>query len=175
MIRFHLVPIKVTISTPEVEIGQGYVAPDETVVPAPATPSPPDPDLMGRNLSTHRRLQNELAEEAQKRGLTPLSPDVSDPDFDLAWRDGKGRLAVCEVKSRTRANEARQLCAGLGQILDYQHQLSERAPGVSAILWVEREPTEADGSLCASEWAWSPLGRARRNHCSPTVRADIRG
>jgi hypothetical protein len=108
----------------------------------PATPSAPDPDLVGRNLSTHRRLQNVLAEEAQGRGFTTLSPDVSDPDFDIAWRDNKGRVTVCEVKSLTTANETRQLCAELGQVLDYQDQLRDRVPEVSAVLWVEREPSE---------------------------------
>ncbi|MEU7566113.1 hypothetical protein AB0A99_08875 [Streptomyces fradiae] len=130
------------ISTPDVEIGQSYVAPDENISPAPATPSAPDPDLAGRNLSTHRRLQNLLAEEAQKRGFTALSPSFTDPDFDLAWRDAEGRVTVCEVKSLTTANEARQLRAGLGQVLDYQDQLHDRAPEVSAVLWVEREPSE---------------------------------
>ncbi|MFJ3302451.1 hypothetical protein ACIPSA_04895 [Streptomyces sp. NPDC086549] len=142
VICFHLVPVRATISAPEVEIGQDYVAPDESVTPTPATQSAPDPDLVGRNLSTHRRLQNELAKQAQNRGFTALSPDVSDPDFDLAWRDTEGRLTVCEVKSLTPANEARQLRVGLGQVLDYQDQLSDRAPDVSAVLWVEREPSE---------------------------------
>ncbi|MFE7794151.1 hypothetical protein [Streptomyces sp. NPDC057460] len=142
VIRFHLVPVKTTITAPEVEIGQDYVAPDETVVPAPITPSAPDPDLVGRNLSTHRRLQNLLAAEAKKRGLAALSPGASDPDFDLAWRDDESRLTVCEVKSLTPANEARQLRAGLGQVLDYQDQLRGRASEVTAVLWVEREPSE---------------------------------
>jgi len=142
VIRFHLVPVKATITTPEVQIGQSYVAPNESVAPAPATPSAPDPDLVGRSLSTHRRLQNSLAEEAQKRGFTALSPDVSDPDFDVAWRDTEGRVTVCEVKTLTSANEMRQLRVGLGQVLDYQDQLRNRAPEVSAVLWVEREPSE---------------------------------
>ncbi|MQL64437.1 hypothetical protein F6Q10_18010 [Streptomyces vinaceus] len=141
-IRFHLVPVKATITTPDVGIGQAYVAPDENVSPASTTPSTPDPDLVGRNLSTHRRLQNSLAEEAQRRGFTALSPDASDPDFDLAWRDAAGRVTVCEVKSLTIANEARQLRAGLGQVLDYQDQLRERALEASAVLWVERVPSE---------------------------------
>ncbi|MER5896961.1 hypothetical protein [Streptomyces sp. NPDC001876] len=142
VILFHLVPVKATITARDVEVGQDYVAPDETLAPAPAAPSTPDPDLVGRNLSTHRKLQNLLAEEAQKRGFVALSPDVSDPEFDLAWRDTEGRLTVCEVKSLTRANEARQLRTGLGQVLDYQDQLSGRAPEASAVLWVEREPSE---------------------------------
>ncbi|MFJ5653866.1 hypothetical protein ACIQD5_11155 [Streptomyces microflavus] len=142
VIRFHLVPVKATISDPDVRIGRDYVAPDETVAPAPATPNVPDPDLVGRNLTAHRRLQNALAEETQRRGFTALSPDVSDPGFDVAWRDPQGRVTVCEVKSLTQANEARQLRTGLGQVLDYQDQLSNRAPWVSAVLWVEREPSE---------------------------------
>lgn len=140
--RFHFVPVRATITAPDVAIGQDYTALDETIQPVPGTPSVPDPDLMGRNLATHRRLQNLLAAEAQQRGFTALSPDVSDPDFDVAWRDNQGLLTVCEVKSLTPANEARQLRAGLGQVLDYQDQLSERAPETSAVLWVEREPSE---------------------------------
>lgn len=31
---------------------------------------------------------------------------------------------------------------GLGQVLDYQDQLRERASEVTAVLWVEREPSE---------------------------------
>ncbi|MFI9767301.1 hypothetical protein ACIHJG_10610 [Streptomyces sp. NPDC052415] len=142
VIRFHLVPVRATITTPEVGVGQSYVVVDESVAPAPAAPSAPDPDLVGRNLSTHRRLQNSLAQEVLNRGLTALSPGATDPDFDLAWHDGQDRLTVCEVKSLTRANEARQLRAGLGQVLDYRDQLSDRAADVTAVLWVEREPTE---------------------------------
>ncbi|MEV6999299.1 hypothetical protein AB0N62_16640 [Streptomyces sp. NPDC093982] len=142
VIRFHLVPVKTTITTPTVGIGQAYVAPDENVSPATAVPSAPDPDLVGRNLSTHRQLQNTLAEEARKRGFTALSPSPSDPDFDLAWRDATDQVTVCEVKSLTIANEARQLRAGLGQVLDYQDQLRERALEPSAVLWIERAPSE---------------------------------
>ncbi|GGZ10237.1 hypothetical protein [Streptomyces poonensis] len=142
VIRFHLVPVKTTITAPEVGVGQDYVAPDESVAPVSATLSAPDPDLVGRNLSAHRRLQNALAEEAEQWGFTALSPDVSDPSFDIAWRDREGRVTVCEVKSLTTANETRQLRAGLGQVLDYQDQLRDRVSEVSAVLWVEREPSE---------------------------------
>ncbi|MGW3513548.1 hypothetical protein [Streptomyces sp. NPDC000994] len=124
------------------EIGQTYVAPDESVTPMSGTLSVPDPDLVGRNLSVHRRLQNRLAEAARARGCIALSPDALDPDFDLAWRRADGRVTVCEVKSLTSTNETRQLRTGLGQILDYQDQLTARAPEVSAVLWVEREPSE---------------------------------
>jgi hypothetical protein len=143
VIKFHMVPVHTAILDPKVEIGHDYVAPDESVQPAAPSPSSADPDLVGRNLSAHRRLQNELAKAAQRRGFEPLSPGVVDPDFDLAWRDQQGRMSVCEVKSLTPANEVRQLRTGLGQILDYYDQLSSRAPDLSAVLWVEFEP--ADG------------------------------
>ncbi|GGX15822.1 hypothetical protein GCM10010321_32640 [Streptomyces chartreusis] len=51
-------------------------------------------------------------------------------------------MAVCEVKSLTMANEARQLRAGLGQVLDYQDQLRERTLQASAVLWIERALSE---------------------------------
>ncbi|MEZ0095940.1 hypothetical protein [Streptacidiphilus sp. EB129] len=144
VILFHLVPVNAAIHDhPEVPIGQNYMAPDETVQPAPARPSAADPDLTGRNLSAHRRLQNALAGAAQDRGFHVLSPGVSDPDFDLAWRDAVGHVTVCEVKSLTPANEVRQLRAGLGQILDYHDQLTGRAPDLHPVLWIEGEPADS--------------------------------
>lgn len=105
--------------------------------------SAPDPDLTGRNLKAHRGLQNALAEAAQARGLEILSPRVTDPDFDLAWRMTADDLTVCEVKSLTPANETRQLRAGVGQLLDYHDRLRARASSVRAVLWVEYEPADA--------------------------------
>jgi hypothetical protein len=136
------VPVPRVRTAHEVEIGQGYVPSDESVTPTSGTPSAPDPDLVGRNLSVHRRLQNQLADTARARGCIALSPGDLDPDFDLAWRNADGVITVCEVKSLTEANETRQLRTGLGQVLDYQDQLAGRAPEVLAVLWVEREPSE---------------------------------
>ncbi|MFJ3339033.1 hypothetical protein [Streptomyces sp. NPDC086766] len=143
LIRAAAAPVSVeTIRTVRGAIGQTYVAPDEGMTPTSGAPSVPDPDLVGRNLSAHRRLQNRLAEAARAHGYIALSPGTLDPDFDLALLSADGRVTVCEVKSLTSANETRQLRTGLGQILDYQDQLTARAPQVSAVLWVEREPSE---------------------------------
>jgi hypothetical protein len=143
VIIFHLVPVNAAIHDhPEVPIGQDYIPPDETVQPAPARPSAPDPDLAGRNLNAHRRLQNDLSRAAADRGLEVLSPTTVDPDYDLAWRSTDGHVTVCEVKSLTPANEVRQLRTGLGQVLDYHDQLTGRAPDVHPVLWIERQPAD---------------------------------
>lgn len=99
-----------------------------------------EPAKLERALWSHVRLQNQIADRLIGRGLAPLSPRSVDPDFDLAWRDGR-ELNVVEVKSLHTGNELSQLRGGLGQILDYRHRL-ERRHGVRprAILALEREP-----------------------------------
>lgn len=142
VIRFHLAPVGTTSQPPTVPVGCAYRVVDETVEPAASQPNAPDPDLTGRNLKAHRKLQNDLAAAAQERRMTVLSPSAADPDFDLAWHKSDEDLAVCEVKSLTKANETRQLRAGIGQLLDYHDRLRGRATHVRAVLWVEREPSD---------------------------------
>ena len=143
VIHFHLVRAERSepIAVNTLLVGGTYRSADESVQPAPAQLSAPDPDLMGRNLSAHRRLQNELATALMQRGRIPLSPLPEDPDFDIAWREVDDTLVICEVKSLTAASETRQLRMGLGQILDYLDLLSVRTTKVRGILWVERQPS----------------------------------
>ncbi|MET9885391.1 hypothetical protein ABZZ20_20100 [Streptomyces sp. NPDC006430] len=143
VIRFHLSPVGSPRQPPTVAVGCGYRVADESVTPAAPQFGVPDPDLTGRNLRAHRGLQNSLAAAARDRGLEILSPRVTDPDFDLAWRRAADDVTVCEVKSLTRANETRQLRAGVGQLLDYHDRLRERAASVHAVLWVEYEPADS--------------------------------
>ncbi|MFD7546798.1 hypothetical protein ACFV0R_18340 [Streptomyces sp. NPDC059578] len=143
VIRFHLAPVGRATQPAGVPVGRGYREADESVQPSPARPGPADADLVGRNLKAHRKLQNDLAEAAAARGLEAFSPGVADPDFDLGWRRSTAELTVCEVKSLTPANETRQLRTGIGQLLDYHDRLRDRATSVAAVLWVEREPSDA--------------------------------
>ncbi|MET8049067.1 hypothetical protein ABZU75_15855 [Streptosporangium sp. NPDC005286] len=142
VIRFHMVRIGAPVLRSDVPVGVGYREADEEVVPAPAA-STPNLELNGRNLRAHRRLQNQLAAGLRDRGIEPLSPGPSDPDFDLAWRPGPGCLTVCEIKSLTPTNEINQLRLGLGQVLDYVDQLRSRAETVLGLLWIERTPTDS--------------------------------
>ncbi|MBU3862882.1 hypothetical protein KN815_01795 [Streptomyces sp. 4503] len=143
VIQFHLVPVGIASQPATVPVGCEYRVADDTVEPAAATPGPVNADLATRNLRAHRRLQNDLAAAARERGMTVLSPGAADPDFDLAWRKGADDLAVCEVKSLTRTNEARQMRLGVGQLLDYHDLLRTRTSNVRAVLWVEHEPSDA--------------------------------
>ncbi|MGW5678038.1 restriction endonuclease [Streptomyces sp. NPDC003860] len=150
VIRFHLVQVGATAPQSAVPVGTDYRTADESVTPAAPRFTPPDPDLAGRNLGAHRRLQNALAEAARARGLEVFSPRVTDPDFDLGWRASADGLTVCEVKSLTESNETRQLRTGIGQLLDYHDRLRGRAADVRAVLWVEREPADPRWvALCA--------------------------
>ncbi|MDU8996421.1 EVE domain-containing protein [Streptomyces mirabilis] len=141
VIHFHMIRVGAAVTAPDVPVGTEYRVEDESIVPAPAVPSAPDPALIGETLSKHRQLQNALAREVRDRGLKPLSPIPTDPAFDLAWRVGD-TLKVTEVKSLRLENESHQLRTGLGQLLDYVDQLSARAPLVQGVLWVERAPSE---------------------------------
>ena len=145
VIQFHLVRAERSepIAATALPVGGTYRPADESVQPAPAQLGVQDVDLVGRNLSAHRRLQNDLANALEKRDRIPLSPLPEDPDFDIAWRGPDGTLTVCEIKSLTDASETRQLRMGLGQILDYLDLLTVRTTSVRGVLWVERQPSSS--------------------------------
>jgi hypothetical protein len=69
--------------------------------------------------------------------MTPRSPGVTDPKFDLAW-EHEDVLFVAEVKSTTAENEERQLRLGLGQVLRYCSILARRGQAVTGVLVPER-------------------------------------
>jgi len=144
MIKFHLVRAErsMPVAVPDAPVGLPYRRANEDVQLGPDSAEPADPELVERNLVTHRRLQNSLAETVSGAGLDPLSPRAVDPDFDLAWRLLSGSFVVCEVKSLTEANETRQLRTGIGQLLDYLDQFLARDLDARGVLWVEREPSQ---------------------------------
>ncbi|MDG4857119.1 hypothetical protein P8605_02920 [Streptomyces sp. T-3] len=138
-------PVGSLPGAPRLPIGCQYRPASETVALSVSPPNLPDPHLVERSLKSHRKLQNDLAAAAKKRGMAVRSPLVeeNEPEFDVAWFNSKGVLTVCEVKSLTNENEIRQLRAGIGQLLDYHDQLRNEAMEVRAVLWVEREPSES--------------------------------
>ena len=48
---------------------------------------------------------------------------------------------MVEVKSLTELNERYQMRMGIGQLLEYQHRLSETVPDITTILAVEQKPS----------------------------------
>jgi hypothetical protein len=110
-----------------------------------------DPDLAGRGLRAHNVTVNALAEAVGRAGFTPRSPKPEEPQYDLAWDDGKA-VWVAEVKSLTPVNEEKQLRLALGQVLRYQQLLDAGSRPVKAIIAVERCPVDDRWlDLCAEK------------------------
>ena len=97
-----------------------------------------DPNLLDRALQLHSITQNTIANWVIGEGITPISPDSTTCDFDIAWESIQGRI-VCEVKSLSEQNETHQFRIGLGQILEYSY-LSSAVP----VLMFSRRPKNQD-------------------------------
>lgn len=124
------------------QIGSDYRRADESASVAQRDPFLVDPALVERASRAHATTQNTLADYVLELGYTPTSPDVDDPNFDLAWRTSTAQWVV-EVKSLSKTNEEKQLRLGLGQVLRYQDTLRRhQALPVEAVLMVERKPTD---------------------------------
>lgn len=100
-----------------------------------------DPNTLDRALSSHARLQNDLAARARERGRDVVQPGSGMPDFDLGWREEVG-FTVVEVKSISTDNESQQLRYGLGQVLDYSDQLQATFARTWPVLAIERSPSD---------------------------------
>lgn len=100
-----------------------------------------DPDLHGQGALAHQQIQTLLAQRLSELGLEPRSPATPAIAFDVLWRQG-GKTFVAEVKSLSSTNEERQLRLGLGQVLRYRHSLSVVGEPATAVLVVERRPSD---------------------------------
>ena len=93
-----------------------------------------------RAVRSHARLQNAVADVLIGQGFEPISPNVTGPQFDIAFLV-QGMLALVEIKSCTASNAELQLRLGLGQILRYAHQLEAKCVNVKPVLAVEIKPS----------------------------------
>ncbi len=98
-----------------------------------------DPALIEQQVRSHFALERQVADLALERGLVPISPTDSDPQFDVAWRTARG-LTVVEVKSATPDNLESQMRLGLGQILGYAELLRRQGERVRPALLIELQP-----------------------------------
>ncbi|MEA3203088.1 MAG: hypothetical protein QOI63_758 [Thermoplasmata archaeon] len=133
---------------PPPRLGQAYLPADETTSTQPSEPFAQDPDVVDRGRRGHAKTQNLLANTVKAQGHEPRRPAAGEPGFDLAW-EVRGHVYASEVKSLTPLNEERQLRLGLGQVLRYRQQLARPGRKVTAVLAVERKPTDpAWQALC---------------------------
>ena len=127
-----------------------YRQADEELSIGAFDPMDVDPAVVERGTRGHAVTQNALADFLNKRGISPRSPRPDEPSYDLAW-EFEGTVYVAEVKSVTNRNEERQLRMGLGQILQYRHQMRQLLEReVVGILVAEREPPADWMPLCES-------------------------
>lgn len=68
------------------------------------------------------------------------APGSGAPLFDAGW-EKQGTFFVAEVKSLTGTNQAQQIRLGLGQVLDYHHQLGAKT-NMKPVLVLERAPDD---------------------------------
>lgn len=86
------------------QLGKPYVvAPTDLELPEPER-SDFDPDVAGRGVNAHGKLQNAVAEYLESKSIEPLSPEGIGFKWDIAWEDGS-EVFVGEVKSLTARNE----------------------------------------------------------------------
>lgn len=136
------------------DLGQPYRPADEHPEIHTSSESPGrDPDLAGRGLAAHARIQNELAALIAAAGHRPLSPRPSDPQFDLAF-DTADTVWLIEVKSLTRSNEETQLRMGFAQLKRYRQLLDLGGREIRCILAVEQPPADT-----TSDRSWVALCR----------------
>lgn len=108
-----------------------------------------DPTERERATLSHIGLENWLIMELTDRGLSPLDP-AGPPYFDVAWHQ-QDILYVCEVKSSS-GDQNKQLRLGIGQVLDYRHEL-ERALNqkVDPLILIESRPRRSNWTaICKS-------------------------
>lgn len=113
-------------------MGQAYKV-ASGAVPDPREPFVFDPHELERTTEEHMRAQDRIAEALEELGATVFSPVGGGVDYDIAWMFRDQRF-VAEVKATREANISKQLRLGLGQILEYRHQLSVDGSEPRAVL-----------------------------------------
>ena len=119
-------------------LGQPYRTASGTV-PNPREPFEFDPHELERTTEEHMRAQDRIAEALKELGATVCSPIGGGPDYDIAWVF-RNRRFVAEVKTTRDANISKQLRLGLGQIMEYRHQMSLDGTEPRAVLIAAGKP-----------------------------------
>jgi hypothetical protein len=131
-----------------IEVEESYRRADEAASVAERDAFSIDPALVERGVRGHAKTQNRFADFLISLGLSPRSPSISEPNFDIAWQSAD-RHYVAEVKSLTDQNEEKQMRLGLGQVLRYAYTM--RQLNACPVLIVERQPRDISWiELCSS-------------------------
>lgn len=98
---------------------------------------------LDKGTEAHEATVDLLRERLSQRGIIAERPAGSGPQFDVGWLRAR-TLFIAEVKSLTGAREDQQIRLGIGQVLDYRYQVSQKHPAPPVgVLVLERKPSDA--------------------------------
>lgn len=102
-----------------------------------------DLDHLDRGTRAHEATIAALIEHLAHQQVEVRGHARSAPRFDAGWSRGDD-IFIAEVKSLTGASEDQQIRLGIGQVLDYAHQLQLGRTDIRVcpVLALEMRPTE---------------------------------
>jgi hypothetical protein len=104
-----------------------------------------DMSALDAGTKAHEETVVALAEHLHRAGHLAQGPSRRTPLFDIGWQDGT-RVFIGEVKSLRKTAQDQQIRLGIGQLLDYAHQLKASGQQVAPVLVLECQPA-------SSRWA----------------------
>ncbi|GAA3822862.1 hypothetical protein FNH04_24360 [Streptomyces phyllanthi] len=120
-----------------------------------------DLDALDEGTAAHESTIGALIEHLAHRHVEVHTFTRNSPRFDAGWAVGK-ELFVAEVKSLTGTSQDQQIRLGIGQVLDYAHQLRSMASGwsIRPVLVLEKQPADDRWTSLAEaigiQLTWAP-------------------
>ncbi|SEC01749.1 hypothetical protein SAMN05216483_0887 [Streptomyces sp. 2131.1] len=115
-----------------------------------------------RNYSdTHLGAEHERERHLAQRDITVHTFARNSPQFDAGWVI-EDEIFIAEVKSLTGTSQDQQIRLGIGQVLDYVHQLQRPGSGhsIRPVLVLEKRPMDGRWASLAQavgiRLAWGP-------------------
>lgn len=120
-----------------------------------------DLSSLDEGTAAHESTVEALIRHLASRGVEAHSYARNSPRFDAGWAIGKD-IFIAEVKSLTGTSQDQQIRLGIGQVLDYVHQLrltvSDRS--IRPVLVLEKVPADGRWISLAQEvgiqLTWAP-------------------
>ncbi|MEV0927830.1 hypothetical protein AB0I99_22335 [Streptomyces spongiicola] len=120
-----------------------------------------DLSRLDEGTAVHEATVGALIRHLSRQGIDACGHAPGGPEFDAGWLRGED-VFIAEVKSLTGAREDQQIRLGVGQVLDYAHQLRTAYPRTVThpVLVLERRPSAARWTTLADSiglrLTWAP-------------------
>ncbi|MFJ3336873.1 hypothetical protein [Streptomyces sp. NPDC086766] len=120
-----------------------------------------DLSSLDEGTAAHESTVEALIRHLARRGVEVHSFARNSPRFDAGWAIGND-IFISEVKSLTGTSQDQQIRLGIGQVLDYAHQLRLAVSGrsIRPVLVLEKAPADDRWTSLAQEvgiqLTWAP-------------------